>query len=322
METIRVAGRKYTDPDIISLIRATGGLVDPRSAVIHQARQLNENLRRFDAIPKSALQRMTILASLRGMTVEPMDVERQRGEKRDAILVTTNKGRVILYNPKRPTARVAFSIGHEITHTFFPNSVTGARFRNICESSSKEANELERLCDLGASELLMPVDEFQTAAAENYSLDNAEHLAGLFGSSFEATVYRLATGHPGLAVSGLLQYRQRREEARRAQKFACQTQLFPERIAPLDAPPKYRRQSCYLSERCGDEFTIRWNKSFDTSSVVYRAALDDAVHSSVEVLPNDAGLIGKLEAVRAPYQRDDADPEHPDILFHWIANEQ
>jgi hypothetical protein len=138
METIRVAGRKYSDPDIISLIRATGRLVDPRSAVINQARQLTESLRRFDAIPKIALERMTILASLRGMTVQPMEVERQRSEKRDAILVTTN-GRLIIYNPKRPAARVAFSIGHEITHTFFPNSMTGARFRNICESPSHDS---------------------------------------------------------------------------------------------------------------------------------------------------------------------------------------
>ncbi|MGC2332908.1 MAG: ImmA/IrrE family metallo-endopeptidase, partial [Candidatus Acidiferrales bacterium] len=61
----------------------------------------------------------------------------------------------------RPASRVAFSIAHEISHAFFPNSVTGARFRSICQSNSKKANELERLCDLGASELLMPLDEFQ-----------------------------------------------------------------------------------------------------------------------------------------------------------------
>ena len=120
---------------------------------------------------------------------------------------------------KRPAARVAFSIGHEITHTFFPNSVTGARFENICESFSKEANELERLCDLQASELLMPIDEFQTAAASDYRLSNVEYLAGLLGSSLEATAYRLATAHPGFAVSGLLQYLQRKEEQRRAQRL-------------------------------------------------------------------------------------------------------
>jgi len=109
-----------------------------------------------------------------GITVEAMDIERQRKEKRDAILITTGSRRIILYNPNRPTSRVAFSIAHEISHTFFPNSFTGARFRSICQSNSKEANELERLCDLGASELLMPIADFQKAAAGSYSLRSVD----------------------------------------------------------------------------------------------------------------------------------------------------
>ena len=214
-----------------------------------------------------------------------------------------------------------FSIGHEITHTFFPNGVTGARFRNICESSSKEANELERLCDLGASELLMPFDQFRAAATGNYSLSNAESLAARFGSSFEATVYRLATAHPALAVAGLLQYRQRKEEERQAQKLERQSFLFPGVIkSGISDPPKYRRQSCYLSEQCSDDFTVRWNKSFDPSSVIYRGATSAGVQASIEVLPNEAGLSGRLEAICAPFQRENAHPEHPDVLFLWTAD--
>jgi Zn-dependent peptidase ImmA (M78 family) len=321
METIRVAGRKYTDPDIISLIKATGSLVDPRSAVIHQARTLTANLKRFNAVPQNGIARMTILASIKGITVEAMNVERQQAEKRDALLVTTTTGQQILYNPKRPPGRVAFSIAHEIAHTFFPNSVKGARFRNICESSSKEANELERLCDLGGAELLMPIDEFRAATGGQYSLNNADALANLFGSSFEATVYRLATAHPGLAVSGLLRHRQRKDEERRARRLEQQETLFPSEIKPgVNAPPKYRRQSCYLSEKCTDDFTIRWNKSFDLASIVYQAGLNGQLHSSVEILPNEVGLRGRIEAIRAPYQRDDASGSFPDVFFFWTAD--
>jgi Zn-dependent peptidase ImmA (M78 family) len=322
MQSIRVAGRRYTDPDVISLIKASGGLVDPRWSVIHQARKLTATLKRFDDVPSSALERMTILASMRGITIETMDVERRRSEKRDAILVNTSAGKVILYNPKRPPGRVAFSVGHEIAHTFFPNSVTGSRFRNICESSSKEANELERLCDLGASELLMPIDDFQAAAGGNYSLMNAQKLATLFGSSFEATTYRLATAHPGFSVSGLLRYRQRKDEERKAQKLERQSLLFAGTFkGSVSTPPKYRRQSCYASEQCSDDFNVRWNKSFDLSSVVYKAATDDNIHVGIEVLPNDSGLSGRIEAIRAPYQRDDAHQEFPDILFFWSADD-
>jgi Zn-dependent peptidase ImmA (M78 family) len=321
METVRVGGRKYTDPDVISLIKATGSLVDPRSSVLSQARNLLDKLRIFDDIPSEPLKRLTLIASLQGLSIDTMDTDRQRTEKRDAILLTTRSKRIILYNPNRPASRVAFSIAHEISHTFFPNSLTGARFRSICHSSSKEANELERLCDLGASELLMPAADFQRAAAGNYSLQNAEALSSLFGSSYEATVFRLATAHPGIAVSGLLRYRVTVKEQRRATSKE-QGLLFgndPEEVTEV-ARPKYRRQSVYLSASCGEEFTIRWNKSFDESSSVYTAGTNAGIHFGRQSLPNSSGLTGRLEVIRAPYQREEAHPEFGDVLFFWTPS--
>jgi Zn-dependent peptidase ImmA (M78 family) len=57
---------------------------------------------------------------------------------------------------------------------------------------------------LGAAELVMPIDEFLEKAKGQYSLRNLEALASHFGTSLEATAYRLATAHPGFAVAGLL----------------------------------------------------------------------------------------------------------------------
>lgn len=321
METVRVGGRTYTDPDLISLIKATGSLVDPRSAVLNQARNLLAKFEVFDNVPTNAIERLTMLASMQGITVEPMDMDRQQREKRDAILVPTSTKRVILFNPNRPPSRVAFSIAHEISHTFFPNSLTGARFRSICQSNSKEANELERLCDLGAAELLMPITEFQKIADGNYSLTNVERLSGVFGSSYEATAFRLASAHPGVAVSGLLRYRLTVNEQRRALSTQ-QTLLFGGGASESDiqGQPKYRRQSVYLSDRCAEHLTIRWNKSFDETSCVYVAGRNGGIHAAHEPLPNGTRLVGRLEAVRAPYQRDEAHPEFADVLFFWTAD--
>jgi Zn-dependent peptidase ImmA (M78 family) len=320
METVRVGGRKYTDPDVISLIKATGSLVDPRSSVLSQARNLLAKLSSFDEVPADAIKRLTILASIMGITVEPMDIDRQRKEKRDAILLTTGSKRIILYNPNRPTSRVAFSIAHEISHAFFPNSFTGARFRSICQSNSKEANELERLCDLGASELLMPIADFQKAAAGGYSLRNLDSLCQTFGSSYEATVFRLATAHPGMAISGLLRYRLTMGEQRRAANTS-QGLLFGGEAGETEetAHPKYRRQSIYISDTCGEHLTIRWNKSFDETSCVYNAGRNGGVHFGRESLPNGSSTIGRLEAVKAPYQREEAHPEFADVLFFWTV---
>src|SRR5262245_34721960 len=126
METIKRGGRRYSDPDIISLIRATGELVDPRSAVLTQARRLDAQYKQLGGDGQNRFERLKILASLRGLTIEAMDSQRCARERRDAVLVPTSAGKGhILYNPSRPRGRIAFSIGHEITHTFFPNSVSG-----------------------------------------------------------------------------------------------------------------------------------------------------------------------------------------------------
>ena len=98
------------------------------------------------------------------MRVQPMDIDYQRKHKRDAAVFPTSSGWRILYNPNRPKARIVFSLAHEIVHTFFPHSATGARFRSISNPDSREANELERLCALGAAELVMPMDEFRRLA--------------------------------------------------------------------------------------------------------------------------------------------------------------
>jgi Zn-dependent peptidase ImmA (M78 family) len=324
METIRVGGRRYSDPDVLSLIKATGSLVDPRSSVLTQARKRLQTLNKFHDVPKDPIERLTILASICNIAeVVPMNIQQRSGDKRDAILVpNVSGGRSIIYNPTVPRTRVAFSIAHEIIHTFFPNSVHGARFRNICASESREANELERLCDLGASELLMPLTDFQKAAATTgYTLSAIPTLMEIFGSSFEATAFRLASAHPDVAAAGLLRYRLRVEEQRRKSAVA-QTMLFSSSATGRggeEAEPKYRRQSLHMSEASGDGYAIRWNKSFPVESVVYSAATSGDVQVGFEALPNQITRKGRLEAVRAPYQRDDADPVFADVLFFWAA---
>lgn len=322
METVRVGGRRYSDPDVLSLIKATGSLVDPRSSVLTQARKRLQILNKFHDIPRDPIERLTILASICGIAeVVPMNIEQRKGDKRDALLVPNiSGGRSIIYNPTAPRTRVAFSIAHEIIHTFFPNSINGARFRNICASESREANELERLCDLGASELLMPLSDFQTATtATGYTLSAVPTLMESFGSSFEATAFRLASAHPGVAVAGLLRYRLRVEDQRR-KSAVTQTMLFSSSATgEAEAEPKYRRQSLHVSEACSDAHAIRWNKSFPVESVVYSAAISGDLQVGFEALPNRITRKGRLEAMRAPFQRDDADPVFGDVLFFWAA---
>ena len=318
METITVGGRRYTDPDIISLIRATGQLVDPRSAVVHQARQLNKDYRSFGN-ESQPLERLKILASMRGLEVAEMDRGLSSREKRDAVLLPISGGKrgQIVYNPDRPPGRVAFSIAHEIAHTFFPTSISGARFRTMCNPESREGNELERLCDLAASELLMPLEEFRSVIDKDMGLHLAEQLGATFGSSLESTVFRMATSYRGLAAAGLLRYRFKTGEQRARLASRSQGALFELPPPTESASPKYRRQSFYTSEACGNEHIVPWNKSFDLLSCTYIAGRCTAVQRALELLPNEASTLGTFEAVRAPFQREGADPVYGDVLFLW-----
>jgi len=314
----------YRDPDVEALIAAGGGLQDPRSLVINQARRLNALYRQFEGGTSTPLERLKQLASLKGFEVAPMLLDGRHDTQREAVVIMADtghsKGGQIFYNPLRSPGRVAFSIAHEIAHTFFPSTHGGARFREMLDDEEQEASELERLCHVGAAELLMPLEEFSQEAAPDWSLHRAEELAALFGASLEATVFRLATAYPGVAIAGTAFFRHTKGDQAKLDASANQSTLFRSRdsILPIVQPPKYRRQSLHFSETCPKKLIIPWNKSFDASSCIYRAS-DPQLVSSVETHPMDPTALGVMEAVCAPYQRSSNSSGNQDVLFVWKA---
>ena len=317
----------YRDPDVVALIAAGGGLQDPRSLVINQARDLNALHRRFESGTSTPLERLNQLASLRGFKVFPMSFDGRHDTQRDAVVImadtTDGKGGQIFYNPLRSPGRVAFSIAHEITHTFFPSTHGGARFREMLDDEEQEASELERLCHVGAAELLMPIEEFSKMAAPDWSLHRAPDLAATFGASVEATVFRLATAHSGVALAGTAFFRHTKGDQAKLSSLAAskQNMLFGDSVAsflPNVQAPKYRRQSLHSSEKCPKRLMIPWNKSFETTSCIY-ATVDGGISSSIEAHPVVAGSDGHMEAICAPFQRHGTQAGSPDILFLWKA---
>lgn len=311
-----------------ALVEAGGGLSDARSLVLTQARTLNASYRRFESSGNTPMERLKFIASLQGLTLAPMNIERSRHERRDAVIILSgaekgNRGQ-ILFNPDRPPGRQAFSIAHEIAHTFFPSTSGGARFREMTASDSQELSDLERLCDLGAAEVLMPKEEFQASIGSNWSIGVIERLTSEFGSSREATVFRLASAYPGVAAAGLLCFRRTKGDQAKLKSMMQSTQadLFGSSTTPQStfgiADPKYRRQSFHTSDDFPASHTVRWNKSFDDNSIVYKVG-PYGVMSSMESLPNDVESDGILEVMHAPYQREEADRKHPDVLFYWRA---
>jgi hypothetical protein len=163
----------------------------------------------------------------------------------------------------------------------------------------------------------MPRQEFLDELSDDFGLQAVPRLSERFGSSYEATVFRLATAYRGFALAGLLIDRYRKNEERTL-AIVSQPHLFADTRFTAEPPqPKYRRQSLHASMACRPEHLIPWNKSFPESSCVYVAAEADEIQRGQETLPTRSQELGYIEAIRAPYQRTVDPSRRPDMLFLW-----
>jgi len=321
-----VGNRKYVDPDVASLIDRSGGLTDPYEVVRICVSSLIQKLSEFEASFDSAFERICILASLAGFEVKAFrgDCRSLRGH--EALIMPSAGGNTkgtIFYNPNLPISRIIFSIAHEITHSFFPASNTGARFRTLSMEGSKGARELEMLCHSGASELTMPLSAFSAAVGRHgFGFTSVDLIREPFETSFEACTYRLAQTAPFPAAAGLFQFRLRvGEETGLGNR---NLNLFSKSAPNSETPTKkYRRQSFHSSGSFPRELVIPWNKSVPEASHIYRAAKARSLQSGFErIATNSRGkeIRCHLEALPAPYQPEDVDRDHPDILFLLTMN--
>lgn len=113
------------------------------------------------------------------------------GDVKDAKTVFRNKKPHIEYNPNKPRGRIRFSIAHEIAHTLFPDCHEKTRYRHTSEFSSDNW-QLETLCNIGASELLMPVGSGLEFATDELAINKVLELRSEYDVSTEAILIRLA----------------------------------------------------------------------------------------------------------------------------------
>lgn len=176
------AGRRWHSAAAQSLC-ALCGTDDPVAAIRALAR---------DLVAESELARpaenLPLLASLQDV------VGIEACEMADAgRLVPTGRGLVIQVNRAHSEARRAFSASHEICHTLIPCFGTGAKKRLDASTGFYEVDaEEEYLCDIGASEILLPTRAFQDALGTSRPcIQTLCLLAADFGASLEATAIKL-----------------------------------------------------------------------------------------------------------------------------------
>lgn len=133
---------------------------------------------------------LEVLASIRGIKVRAGGADLAQ----DALIRPVGLEEFeILYNPSAASTRRNFSIGHEISHTFFPDCADSVHYRGQRHACDPE-KPVEQLCDVGASELLMPIPEFEEEArAGGVSVATIEQLRQRYVASYEAVAIRMVT---------------------------------------------------------------------------------------------------------------------------------
>jgi O-acetyl-ADP-ribose deacetylase (regulator of RNase III) len=125
------------------------------------------------------------LADILGIPVTP------REDIPEARIVPIASKPQIEFNPNMPRRRVRFSMAHEIAHTLFPDWIQAVRNRGGTSQVRADDWELELLCNIAASEFLIPTGDMIDATIPP-TVEVLIHLQSTYDVSMEAAAFRLA----------------------------------------------------------------------------------------------------------------------------------
>jgi len=179
MNYTKISRYRWTHPSVLAL----AGEGDPVEAITERAREVV-----FGALQlgwSGPPYDPFTLAELLKISIEPNDEVREARTCAEA-------GRFrIEFNPNRPTARINYSIAHEIAHTLFPDCAHEVRNRYTHSEMKQSDWQLEALCNIAAAEILMPLGSLKTDQARTTDINEVVSLRRQFGVSSEAIILRI-----------------------------------------------------------------------------------------------------------------------------------
>ena len=156
----------------------------------------------------------------------------------------------------------------KIAHTFFPGYQDKHSARHQIGKFNPE-NEVEFLCDIGASQIVMPMPEFDLDVKNmGVSLNSLQTLSKLYEVSLEATAIRMITTDLYPCALIVLAYNHKPVEKNEIEASKCQQSLFGDIYEP--PPMKLRVQYFIRATRFSDY--IPKHKSVEESSPLYEVS--------------------------------------------------
>ncbi len=264
---VKVGRHIYSHSSVVSLIERHHGISqDPREIMQHLIRIRIDAARNlgWDGPPYDP----RFLASTMGINSEK---SKKLILSEDAELHPTPDGKLVIrYNPDKPRTRQNFSIAHEIGHTFFPEYEDQFKARHELGRFDPDS-EVEYLCDLGASEIVLPAPEFDIDVRRwGISLASLKKLSTRYEASREASAIRMIGTDICPCALMMLDYKHKPVELCQIEAAKYQLRLIDDgsQVAP---PTKLRVQFCIPSSRFSA--FIPKHKSIDESSPLYEVSV-------------------------------------------------
>ncbi len=168
----------WTNPSVKLLAKDQ----DPVDVVVGKTRELI-----FDAIDggwKGPPYDPVSLAKNLGFDVIPNE------DVLDARVISKGTNVQIEYNPNKSKTRIRFSLAHEIAHTLFPDYKESIRNRSK-QHSRPDGWQLELLCNIAASEILIPVVPPSNLGHLVITMNNLIEIKKRYDVSMESVLLRM-----------------------------------------------------------------------------------------------------------------------------------
>ena len=208
------------------------------------------------------------LASIMGISCEESE---KLSHSDDAELHSTEDGRLVIkYNPDKPKRRQNFSIAHEIAHTFFPEYQDQYKARHKAGKFDPD-NEVEFLCDLGASEIVMPTPDFDLDVENmGISLNSLRELSKRYEVSREATAIRMVGTDFYPCALIVLDYSHKPTEKEKIEESKYQPSLFGDYF--FEPPPMKLRVQYFVRAKHFSAYILK-HKSIEECSPLYQVSV-------------------------------------------------
>ena len=202
-------------------------------------------------------------------------------------------------NSRESTARRRFSHAHEICHLLIPGYLSNSKCRTDATTGEyRRQQEEEYLCDVGASELLMPVHMFAPSISRPLHLDSLLEVARRFDVSLEAAGIRLTQCDIEECAVIVWEEALKKSQIREMKSQAALPGM--ERFAPR---PRLRIRFASTSPGMRKHY-FPPERSADAECLVNRCLEIDSVVSGNCYLPTGNGLVEfATESIDAPYRR-------------------